>query len=208
MKTKTARITRLGLLSAIMIAMSYLPAGYTNIGPVPITLNPIILAVAAYTTGPTGGALIGGVFGFTSLLQCFGRSQLSTALFGVNPFLTAVLCFVPRILDGYIIGLLSDIMRKKSVKPIINSYITSFLSAFLNTVFYMSTLILLFGNSKEVMNLRNSLAPGKNVFLFVCVFVGVQAVIEWVTTTIIAGSVGYALSRSGLNSSNASKSTG
>lgn len=193
---KTSNLTRLGLLSAIVVVLSYTPLGYLTIGPVAVTLNPIALSIAAYTMGAAGGAVIGGVFGLTSFMQCFGRSALSTALFGINPFLTAVLCFLPRILDGFIIGKLSEFMRKKSVMPLANSYITSFLAAFLNTVFYMSTLILLFGNTEEIMTRRNSLAPGQNVFIFVCVFVGLQAVSEWFTTTVITGPVGYALSKS------------
>ncbi len=196
MKTNTARLTKLGLLSALLIVLSYTPLGYLNIGPLAITFNPMAVAIAAFTMGPVGGAVIGGVFGLTSFLQCFGGSALGTALFGVNPFLTVIQCFVPRIADGFIIGLLSDLMRKRNVMPLANSFITSFLSAFLNTIFYMSSLIFLFGKSEVIMNYRNNIAPGKNVFLFVCAFVGLNAISEWVTTTVITGPVGYAISKS------------
>lgn len=194
----TKKLVTLGLLSAVLIVLSFTPLGYLNLGPLAITFNPIAVAIAACAYGISGGMIIGGVFGLTSFLQCFGGSALGTALFAVNPVLTAVQCFVPRILDGLVIGFLSDMMKKASVHAYVNFSVTGFLSAFLNTVFYMSSLILLFGQSEVIMNYRTSLAPGKNVFLFVCAFVGVNAISEWITTTVITAPVAYALKTSGL----------
>lgn len=192
------KLVTLGLLSAILIVLSYTPLGYLNLGPLAITFNPIAVAIAACAYGMTGGMIIGGVFGLTSFLQCFGGSALGTALFAVNPALTAVQCFVPRILDGLVIGFLSETMKKKAVPPSVNFSVTGFLSAFLNTVFYMGSLVMLFGQSEVIMNYRTSLAPGKNVFLFICAFVGINAVSEWISTTAITGPVAYALAKAGL----------
>ena len=71
-------------------------------------------------------------------------------------------------------------------------------AAFLNTLFYMSSLILLFGRTDIILSYRETLAPGKNVFLFVCAFVGINAIAEWVSSTLVTGAVGAALTKAKL----------
>lgn len=195
MKTNARKLTLLGLLCALLIIMAYTPLGYLNIGPLAVTFNTIPVAIAAFSLGPLGGAVAGGVFGLTSFLQCFGGSALGTALFAVSPLRTVIQCFVPRILDGWLIGLISSRMN---VPAAVNASVTGFLAAFLNTLFYMSSLILLFGSSDVITGYREKVAPGKNVFLFVCLFVGINAIAEWFSTTIITGAVGAALTKSRL----------
>lgn len=195
---KTKSLVFLGLLTALLFIMAYTPLGYLNIGPLAVTFNTIPVAIAAFAMGPMGGAVIGGVFGLTSFLQCFGGSVLGTALFGVNPALTAIQCFVPRILDGLLIGFIAEAMRKKGVSAAVAGSVTGFFSAFFNTLFYMSSLILLFGNTEVIQNYRESIAPGKNVFLFVCAFVGVNAIAEMAASTILTGAVSTALDKAKL----------
>ena len=64
--------------------------------------------------------------------------------------------------------------------------ITGFCSAFFNTAFFMSLLVLLFGNTSYVQG-------GKNAILFICSFVGVNAVFEMCASTFLTGAVGLAL---------------
>ena len=51
----------------------------------------------------------------------------------------------------------------------------------LNTVLYMSFLIILFGNTNYIQNMRG----GNNIFMFVIAFVGVQAVVEALVCTVL-----------------------
>ena len=148
--------------------------------------------------GPVGGAVIGGVFGLTSFLQCFGGSVLGTTLFGVNPVLTILLCFIPRILDGLLIGFISETMKKKAASAAIIGSVTGFFSAFFNTLFYMSLLILFFGSSEVIQNYREQIAPGKNILIFVCMFVGINAVAEMISSTLLTGGVSAALAKAKL----------
>ncbi|MBR6646883.1 MAG: ECF transporter S component, partial [Clostridia bacterium] len=97
----------------------------------------------------------------------------------------------PRVLDGLIIGLLHKILVKK-LGTKISCFITGFLAAFLNTVLFMSALILLFGNTEYVQELMG----GKNVIIFICSFVGINAVFEMLASTVITGSIGLALYKS------------
>lgn len=195
---KIKSLVLLGLMAAVLMVLAYTPLGYLNIGPLAVTFNTIPVAIAAVALGPVGGAITGGVFGLTSFLQCFGGSALGTALFAVNPAFTVVQCFVPRILDGLLVGIIANVMRKHCRNSLVNSAVSGFCAAFFNTLFYMTSLIVLFGNSKPIMGYRETLAPGKNVFLFVCTFVGINAVAEWISSTLVTGAVGAALTKARL----------
>ena len=162
-KFTTSQLTILGLMSGILFLMAYTPLGYLNIGPLAVTFNVIPVAICAVVLGPTGGAVAGAVFGLTSFLQAMGiggTSALGAALFQINPFLSAVQCFVPRILDGLLIGYIFRGMRRKT-NVYVSCAVTGFFSAFLNTLFFMSALIVMFGNTEVVQNLMG----GRNVII-------------------------------------------
>ena len=186
----------LALLIAILLLMSMTPLGYLNVGPLAITLNVIPLAVAAVALGPVGGLICGCVFGLTSFLQCLGvggSSAMGVMLFSINPFLAFVQRFVPRALDGLLLGWIYRGLSKKA-KPYVACAITGFLSAFLNTLLLMTALLVLFGGTEYVQGL----VAGRNLLVFVCAFVGVNAVAEMAAATILTGAVGAALGKAGL----------
>lgn len=190
-KFSVSQLVILGLMTAILLLMAYTPLGYLNIGPLAITFNVIPVAICAITLGPVGGAIAGGVFGLTSFLQCIGvggTSAMGAILFGINPFFAFLQRFIPRVLDGFLLGYIFRIARRLS-NVSIACMVTGFCSAFLNTLFFMSALILLFGNTDYMQELIG----GKNVILFVCGFVGINAVFEMLSSTIITGAVGLAL---------------
>ncbi len=193
MKTKftVSQLVILGLMTAILLLMAYTPLGYLNIGPLAITFNVIPVAISAITLGPVGGAIAGGVFGLTSFLQCIGvggTSAMGVILFGINPVLAFIQRFIPRVLDGFLLGYIFRGARKLT-NVSVACLVTGFCSAFLNTLFFMGALILLFGNTEYMQELIG----GKNVILFVCGFVGINAVFEMISSTIITGAVGLAL---------------
>ena len=182
-KFTTSQITLLGLMIAILLLMAYTPLGYLNIGPLAITFNIIPVAISAITMGPVGGAIAGAVFGLTS----FGI--MGATLFGINPFLAFVQRFIPRLVDGLLLGYIFQGVRKKSKNIYVSCAVTGFCSAFLNTLFFMALLVGLFGNTEYVQGLMG----GKNVILFICTFVGINAVCEMISATVITGAVGAAL---------------
>ena len=178
-KFTTSQITLLGLMIAILLLMAYTPLGYLNIGPLAITFNIIPVAISAITMGPVGGAIAGAVFGLTSFGQCIGIG--GTSLMGVR--------FIPRLVDGLLLGYIFQGVRRKSKNIYLSCAVTGFLSAFLNTLFFMGLLVGLFGNTEYVQGLMG----GKNVILFICTFVGINAVCEMLSATVITGAVGAAL---------------
>ena len=181
----------LGLMTALLILFSFTPIGTIPIGPLSITLNVIPIAMAAIALGPVGGLAMGCVFGLLSFLQCIGvgiPSGMGAILFSIDPFLAFIQRFIPRALDGFLVGLIFRALAKKP-GPRPACFIAGFCSAFLNTAFFMSALVLLFGQTEYVQGLMK----GRSFLVFVCAFVGVNAVVEMVVCTIISGFVGVAL---------------
>ncbi|MDD7429013.1 MAG: ECF transporter S component [Oscillospiraceae bacterium] len=199
MKTKkpdTKQLTLMGLLTAIIIVFSFTPIGSVPIGPLVITLNIIPVALAAIILGPVGGAAMGAVFGILSFLQCMGigvPSAMGAVLFGIDPVLAFIQRFIPRVLDGLLLGFIY-----KGVSRLWNGYAacfaTGFCSAFLNTAFFMSALVLLYGNTEYMQEL----IAGRNILVFICSFVGVNAVFEMISSTILTGAIGSALMKARL----------
>ena len=168
----------LALLVGVLILMSTTPLGYLNIGLLAITLNVIPVAIAAIALGPVG---IG------------GSSAMGVALFAINPFLAFVQRFVPRALDGLLLGYIYRFLKKRTHTSVACA-VTGFASAFLNTLFFMAALVLLFGNTEYMQEL----IAGRNIIAFVCGFVGINAVAEMAASTILTGAIGTALNKAGL----------
>ena len=199
MKTKkftTTQLTMLGLMAAVLLLMAYTPLGYLNIGPLAISFNVIPVAISAVELVPTGGAIAGAIFGLTSFGQCIGlggTSAMGAMLFSINPVLTFIQRFVPRLLDGICLGYIYKAMRKKT-NVYVSCAVTGFFSAFLNTLFFMTALVGLFGNTEYVQGLMG----GRNIIIGCCMMVGINAVCEMVSSTVITGAVGAALSKAHL----------
>lgn len=190
--TKTSNLTIMALMTAVLLIFACTPIGTIPIGPLSISMNMIPVAICAVAMGPTGGAAAGAIFGLLSFLQCFGigiPSGMGIILVGINPFLAFIQRFVPRLLDGLLLGYIFRAVSKKNVY--LACAVTGFFSAFLNTVFFMTALVLLFGNTEYVQGL----IAGRNIIVFICAFVGVNAVVEMVVATLITGAVGSALFR-------------
>lgn len=192
-KLTTKSLVLMGVFTALLLIFSLTPLGTIPMGPLPlsISLNVIPVALAAVTLGPAGGAAAGAIFGIMSFLQCFGigvPSGMGAALLAINPFLAFIQRFIPRLLDGFLVGVIFRAVAKR-----FNGYAAcaaaGFCSAFLNTLFFMSALILLFGNTEYVQKLMD----GRNVFVFICAFVGINAVCEMAASTLLTGAIGSAL---------------
>lgn len=189
----TREMVTLAMLSAIMLIMSFTPLGYLNIGPLAISLNMIPVGIAAITLGPSGGAFLGAVFGITSFLQCIGiggTSAMGVILFEISPVLAFVQRFFPRLLAGLLSGFIYKGM-KKLWNATAAAFVTGFCAALLNTILFMLALILLFGGTEYVQEL----IAGRNVIVFICAFVGINAVVEMIAATAVVGIVGRVLNQ-------------
>jgi uncharacterized membrane protein len=183
-------ITTNAILIAIMIILLIVPPiGYPQIGVISITIMMIPVAIGAIMIGPVSGLILGFIFGVTSLIRCFTGDAFGATLFSLNPVYTIILCFVPRILMGWLVGLIF-LALSKIKKPKMLSYIVASLSAaVLNTVFFMSGLILLFWNTEYLRNI------GSGTILGLLSLILVNAIVEAAVCMIIGTAVTKALSK-------------
>lgn len=192
-KTDTWRLATIAMLSGILLLMSFTPLGYLNIGPLAISFNMIPVAVAAISLGPVAGAVLGGIFGITSFLQCIGFggiSPMGAILFDISPILAFIQRFVPRVLAGLFSGYIY-LGCKKAFNHTVSCFIAGFCAALFNTVLFMTALLLLFGQTEYLQGLIG----GKNIFVFICTFVGINAVFEMIADTLVVGVIGKALEK-------------
>ena len=194
-RTKVARMTLMAMLVAVLVVL-----GYVNI-PMPmglsITFNMIPVAIAAIAMGYPGGVLIGGAFGLISFLQCFGIigfSALGAALVNISPALMFVQRFVSRVLVGLIAALVYRAMSRTRAPLYVRGAVTGFCAAFFNTLFFMSLLILLFGNTPEMAERM----AGKSAFAYVIASTGVNALVEMLVATLVTGAAAAALKKARL----------
>ena len=184
----------LALLVAVLIVLGMVnipqPAGLS------ITFNMIPVAIAAIALGVKGGAIIGGAVGLISFLQCFGvfgYSAMGAALTAISPLLSFIQRFVSRLLVGVCTALVFRAMRE-CANLHVSSVVTGFSAAFLNTLFFMSSLLLLFGRTEYMQNL----IAGRSVMAFIVASVGINAVVEMIVAAALTGAISAALFRAGL----------
>lgn len=189
MSQKTRTLTQLAMLTAIIAVMAFTPLGYLKTGGLSITFIMIPVVVGAIVLGPSAGAFLGGVFGITSFIQCFGLEPFGSTLLTINPFTTFIVCMVPRIIMGWLAGVIFKAIEKHDKTKIFASAAAGIAGPLLNTIFFMGLLVLFFYNTEFIVGIKDALGA-KNVFAFVALFVGVngiiEAVVSFVITTILA----------------------
>lgn len=194
---KILRMTQLGILIAIIIVMAFTGLGYIKTAGLEISLITVPVAIGAMVMGPTAGAVLGLVFGITSFLQCvFGMSAFGVALLGINPFLTFLVCVPTRLLVGWLSGLVFKGMMKIDKTKTVSYFVTGLLTAFFNTLFFMSTLMLCFWQTDFIQSMNTQ---GLGVGAFIVAFVGLNGALEMPACCILAGAVSKALSKTKIN---------
>ena len=194
-RTRTDRIKKLvlmGLLTAVMVVL-----GYVNI-PMPfglsITFNMIPVAIGGIAMGLWGGTAMGAVFGMISFLQCFGicgSSGMGAQLVAVAPWWMSFLQrFGTRVLMGFLTALIYRTMGER-VNTGLRCAIAGFSSAFLNTLLFMSALVLLFGHTEYMQNAM----AGRAFLAYLVGSVGINGVVEMITATVLTGAIGVALKK-------------
>lgn len=191
-KEKTVRLALLGMFSAIIILLTCLPVKTLGLE---ISLAMIPIAIGATVLGPSGGAILGGVYGICSFLQCLGLlcpSPFGAALLAINPLLTFTTCFVPRVLCGVLAGATYKIMDKIQKFQLASHSASCLVCPLLNTVFFMSCIMIFFGKSDLIQGFMETLGT-TNPLLFVIGFVGVNGLVEACVCFVIATAISRVL---------------
>jgi uncharacterized membrane protein len=113
-RTKTLELAQMALLATLVVVLSFVPyVGYIRIPVLAIQATTIHIPViiGSILLGPKCGAMLGGLFGLTSLIN--NTFQPGITSFCFSPFvqigedmggspLALIVCFVPRILIGVV----------------------------------------------------------------------------------------------------------
>ncbi len=189
-KEKTFRMCLLALLIGILLLMNFSPMGYIFTGALSITLMIIPVVVGAISLGNVAGIILGGVFGLTSFLQCFGVGYVvdptAPILFGENPYFAAITCFVPRMLMGLCVSLVFKlVLRIEKFKKLAYPVAAAF-GAILNTAFFMTFLILFY---------KNTVLGGKTVLAIILPILSINFLVEFCVSLVLGAAVAIAFDR-------------
>ncbi len=188
------KLTLTAIFLAIIVVMSFTPIGYLKIGAIEISLLAIPVAAGAALLGVGGGALLGLAFGVTSLIQCFGMSAFGTAIMGINPVSTVIICILPRVLVGVASALVYKVLKGKNVQANISALASFLTAAVVNTILFVGLFIALFGRTEFYAGLETQFAT-TGVVAFFAAFVGLNGVVEAVASAAVGGALGGVIKR-------------
>ncbi len=158
-------LTLTGLFMALIAVMTYVPyTGYISYGGISITTLHIPVIIGAMVLGKKGGFFLGLTWGTLNLVLAY-TSGTPEALIFMNPLIS----IVPRVIDGFLIGLVADLLRGKisTVKYAITCGVVGSLT---NTILVLSAIGLFGGDS--------FMAFGDTVTMIFQVLVSVNGFIE------------------------------
>ena len=189
-KKFTARtIAEYAIFIAIIFVMRVTGLSRIPIGPLVMTLTMVPIAIGAMLLGPLGGAVLGMIYGFTSLYDAMTVASTMTGFFfQLSPFHTIVLCIGTRTLVGAATGWLFRLFKELDKKRIWCYFAGGLAAPMLNTVFFMGYIVLFFYQSEFVQTTAQKIGA-VNPLMFVVLLVGVQGLMEWLSGCIVAGSV-------------------
>lgn len=159
---KTQYLAFMALFLAIEIVLVITPLGYIQLGLISATIMHIPVIIAGISLGRKAGAQLGFVFGLTSMLNATFRPGPTSFIF--SPFITVagvsgnwtslIIAFVPRILTGYLAGLIYQQLQKRNVNDNICVIVAALLGTLTNTIFVLSGIYLFFGPQyAQIMNI-------------------------------------------------------
>ncbi len=165
---KIKRLTLTAILAGLLVVLAFLPIKIF----IEVTFTIVPLVIGVIYGGPLVGLFLGFVFGIVSFLQCVGYSPFGTMILSINPFLTFLVCVPTRMAAGYIPGIVFKFVERKKRK--LGSIICGILVPLLNTVFFLTVLVICFYNHQDVRNIVDAANP----LHYMILFAGWNAVIE------------------------------
>lgn len=158
-KTRIQKLTLAAFFVAIEILMAITPIGFIPVGAINITTMHLPVILSGIILGPAYGALMGFVFGLTSMLKATFAPNITSFCF--SPFITVggvhgnfaslFIAFVPRITLGVLSFYIYRTLRryKKGEKKVFSRITASAISAgantLIHTLFVMGSIWLFFG---------------------------------------------------------------
>ncbi len=181
-------LVQLALFGAIVILLSFTPIGYIPLGFMKATTIHIPVIIASIILGPKRGAILGFIFGLTSLISNTINPTITSFVF--TPFYTAdgnflslIVCFVPRILVGVVPYFIYKFFTKFLSSTSVACIFAGICGSLTNTILVMNMIYLFFGDAY-------GRAQGKNILysaILAVIFInGVpEAIVAALITTFI-----------------------
>ncbi|MGN0562196.1 MAG: ECF transporter S component [Candidatus Fimenecus sp.] len=190
-RQKTVLLVETAMLAAIVVVMALTPIGYLRVGPLELTLIMVPVIIGAVTCGPAVGALLGGVFGITSFVQCFMGSPLGAILVTHSIPRTFLVCVVTRILAGLFCGLLFKVCFPHDKKGSWSYLVAGITGSLFNTLFFLGALALLFWGVTFTPEQAAALG-GVDTMLktVIAIAAGLNAPIELLVCAVLGSAVG------------------
>lgn len=153
---KTSDMVKMALFIALIILLSVTPLGYIPLGAINATTIQMPVIIGAVLFGWKKGAVLGGVFGLTSLLKNTIQPNLTSFVF--SPFVPVfgeesgslwaiVISLVPRMMIGVTAAFVFSLLTKFNVNKTLSSAAAGFFGSLANTVLVMGGIYLFFGES-------------------------------------------------------------
>ena len=153
---KTSEMVKMALFIALIILLSVTPLGYIPLGAINATTIQMPVIIGAVLFGVKKGAVLGGVFGLTSLIKNTVQPNLTSFVF--SPFVpvfgeesgslwAVVISLLPRIMIGIVAAAVFAVLVRIKLSKTIASAAAGFCGSLANTVLVMGGIYLFFGES-------------------------------------------------------------
>lgn len=137
------------LFTAIIIVQNFVPfLGYIPIGPLNLTIIHVTVIIAALTLGPSGGAIVDGIWGGITFVRAFvwPTSPLAAIVF-VNPLVSVL----PRILIGVVTGYVFRWLTHKMRQQYLALGIAGLLGSLTNTFLVLGQIYLFYNGHSQAL---------------------------------------------------------
>ena len=153
---KTSDMVKMALFIALIILLSVTPLGYIPLGAVNATTIQMPVIIGAVLFGWKKGAVLGGVFGLTSLIKNTVQPNLTSFVF--SPFVPVfgeesgslwaiIISLVPRMMIGITAAAVFAILTKFKLNKTVSGAAAGFCGSLTNTVLVMGGIYVFFGES-------------------------------------------------------------
>lgn len=191
---KTLELVQMALFIAIILIMAFTPfLGYIPLFVTRITILHVPVIIGSIMLGPKKGAILGFVFGLTSLINNTINPTATSFVFSPfysigdvhGNFFSLIICFIPRILVGVVPYFLYKLLSKNNRGSAFALAVAGASGALVNTLLVMNFIYLFFTESYAA---ANQIAPSA-LYTFIIGVIGTNGIPEVIASVIITTAV-------------------